>query len=142
MKEKIEEVIMKKNWSLTDILDMDNSVSNVVQEVIADMTTEEKYLLVKDIEYGGPNDITVGHIVSIVVREELTLIAKQIFNSYLKTAQVNFDDKMDKEKTGKPKTVVEDIPKTTEDKITTLKQRIREDSKQLDDKEMREQGMI
>jgi hypothetical protein len=142
MREKIEEVIMKKNWSLSDILDMDNSVSNIVQEVIADMTTEEKYLLVKDIEYGGPNDITVGQIVSIVVREELTLIAKQIFNSYLKTAQVNFDDKMDKRKTKKPKTVVEDIPETTEDKIMTLKQKIREDSKQLDDKEMREQGMI
>ena len=142
MREKIEEVIMKKNWSLSDILDMDNSVSNIVQEVITDMTTEEKYLLVKDIEYGGPNDITVGQIVSIVVREELTLVAKQIFNSYLKTAQVNFNDKMDKRKTKKPKTVVEDIPETTEDKIMTLKQRIREDSKQLDDKEMREQGMI
>tara|TARA_R100000664_G_C2725487_1_gene117584 strand:+ start:589 stop:1017 length:429 start_codon:yes stop_codon:yes gene_type:complete len=142
MREKIEEVIMKKNWSLSDILDMDRSVENVVQEVITDMTTEEKYLLVKDIEYGGPNDITVGQIVSIVVREELTLVAKQIFNSYLKTAQVNFDDKMDKRKTKKPKTVVEDIPETTEDKIMTLKQRIREDSKQLDDKEMREQGMI
>ena len=142
MREKIEEVIMKKNWSLSDILDMDNSVSNIVQEVITDMTTEEKYLLVKDIEYGGPNDITVGQIVSIVVREELTLVAKQIFNSYLKTAQVNFNDKMDKRKTKKPKTVVEDIPETTEDKIMTLKQKIREDSKQLDDKEMREQGMI
>ena len=142
MREKIEEVIMKKNWSLSDILDMDNSVSNIVQEVITDMTTEEKYLLVKDIEYGGPNDIIVGQIVSIVVREELTLVAKQIFNSYLKTAQVNFNDKMDKRKTKKPKTVVEDIPETTEDKIMTLKQRIREDSKQLDDKEMREQGMI
>ena len=118
---------------------MDNSVSNIVQEVITDMTTEEKYLLVKDIEYGGPNDITVGQIVSIVVREELTLVAKQIFNSYLKTAQVNFNDKMDKRKT---KTVMEDIPETTEDKIMTLKQRIRQDSKQLDDKEMREQGMI
>ena len=37
---------------------------------------------------------------------------------------------------------MEDIPETTEDKIMTLKQRIRQDSKQLDDKEMREQGMI
>ena len=46
---------------------------------------------------------------------------------------------MDKRKT---KTVMEDIPETTEDKIMTLKQRIRQDSKQLDDKEMREQGMI
>ena len=142
MKEKIEEVIIKKNWSLSDILDMDSSVENVVQEVITDMSIEDKYELIKTIRVTDVYDMTVAEMISTICRERLSLIAKQVFNSYLKTAQVNFDDKMGKEKTKKPKTVVEDIPKTTEDKITTLKQRIREDSKQLDDKEMREQGMI
>jgi hypothetical protein len=138
VKERIEDIIMKKNWTLSDILDIESSIGNVVQEVIMDMTIEEKYYLAENVEFVRdeyPEEVTMGNIISMVVRERLTVIAKQVFNEHLKTAKVNFNDKV-------PKKVLEPVQDTTEDKIKTLKQKIREDSKQLDEKEKKDLGMV
>jgi hypothetical protein len=150
MKERIEEIIMKKNWTLSDILDMDSSVGNVVQEVIVDLTIEEKYYLAENVQFNRdeyPEEITMGHIISMVVREKLTMIAKQVFNEHLKTAKVNFNDnnntdRVDENNDKKSKKVLEPIPESTEDKIKTLKQKIREDSKQLNEKEKKDLGLV
>ena len=67
MKERIKEIIMKKNWTLSDILDMDSSVNNVVQEVIVNLTIEEKYYLVEDVDFlrdEYPDEVPMGKIIS------------------------------------------------------------------------------
>tara|TARA_R110002020_G_scaffold256284_6_gene469954 strand:- start:4490 stop:4927 length:438 start_codon:yes stop_codon:yes gene_type:complete len=145
VKERIENIIMKKNWTLSDILDIESSIGNVVQEVIMDITIEEKYYLAENVEFirdEYPEEITMGHIISMVVRERLTVIAKQVFNEHLKTAKVNFNDNVDEKQSTKPKTVLEPVPESTEDKIKTLKQKIREDSKQLNQEEKKDLGMV
>ena len=145
MKGRIKEIIMKKNWTLSDILDMDSSVNNVVQEVIVNLTIEEKYYLVEDVDFlrdEYPDEVPMGKIISMVVRERLTFIAKQVFNEHLKTAKVNFNDKVDENKNTEPKRVLAPVQETTEDKIKTLKQKIREDSKQLSQEEKKDLGMV
>ena len=76
-----------------------------------------------------------------------------VVNQYLKEAKVKFDgnnnnDNMDSRKDREIEMVDEtkveqllDIPSEYE-KILTLKERIKKDSKRLDEKEMKEKGMI
>ena len=59
-------------------------------------------------------------------------------NKYLKDAKVNFITR-EKDNTVVHKEIVEPEP---DNKIQSLKERIRKDSKQLDEAEMKEQGMI
>ena len=54
----------------------------------------------------------------------------------------NNTNRISEENVDRNKEVVEPISENTEDKITTLKERIRQDAKRLDEKDMREQGMI
>ena len=153
----IEERVLSKEWTLNDVLNMDKSVDLVVQDLIDEMDVETKYLIVKDIDYSAMSNeiITVGHIVSIVLREELTNMVSFIVNKYLKEAKVKFNDNnnrvdMVKEIVLEDKNVVEEdeeelsvnVESPNRDKIITLKERIRNDTKQLGEKEKKELGMI
>ena len=72
-----------------------------------------------------------------------------VMTNYLKTAKVEFNDINNNTNNSNKKQLEENevvdkeenIP-NQEEKFTTLKQRIREDSKRLDEKEMKKQGMI
>ena len=137
----IEDTVLSRDWSLNDVLNMDKTVDSIVQELINSMDYETKYLIVKDYEWGGENDIKISEIISYALREELSDMVSFIVNQYLKEAKVSFNDNNNT----KPKVVeevVEEKEPTQEDKITTLKERIRQDTKQLDDKDKRELGMI
>ena len=69
-----------------------------------------------------------------------------IVNRYLKTAQVKFNEgsiqnkKLDSLPEKQLGTVDENV--NADEKIVTLKEKIRKDSKMLSEKEMKEQGMI
>ena len=141
----IEDTVLSRDWSLNDVLNMDNTVDSIVQELIDSMDYETKYLIVKDAEFsfsGIPKKImTVGEIISIVLREELSDMVSFIVNQYLKEAKVSFNDN-NNTKPEVVKEVVKEKEPTQEDKIMTLKERIRQDTKQLDDKDKKEMGMI
>jgi hypothetical protein len=139
----IEDTVLSRDWSLNDVLNMDNTVDSIVQELIDSMDSETKYLIVKDTEFRAIHKemITVGEIISIVLREELSDMVSFIVNQYLKEAKVSFNDN-NNTKPEVVEEVVEEKEPTQEDKIMTLKERIRQDTKQLDDKDKKELGMI
>jgi hypothetical protein len=143
----IEDTVLARDWSLNDVLDMDKTVDSIVQELINSMDIETKYLIVKDsIVHDKEGEVSVGQIISMVLREELIDMVSFIVNQYLKEAKVSFNDNnsksnMDKEKVEKPKRMEEnkdkkllDVP-SQDEKIITLKERIRQDSKKLDEKD-------
>ncbi len=150
----IEDTVLARDWSLNDVLDMDKTVDSIVQELINSMDIETKYLIVKDsIVHDKEGEVSVGQIISMVLREELIDMVSFIVNQYLKEAKVSFNDNnsksnMDKEKVEKPKRMEEnkdkkllDVP-SQDEKIITLKERIRQDSKKLDEKDMKDMGLI
>ena len=135
----IEDTVLSRDWSLNDVLNMDNTVDSIVQELIDSMDYETKYLIVKDYIWRGES--RVSEIISHALRDELSDMVSFIVNQYLKEAKVSFNDNNNT----KPKVVeevVEEKETTQEDKIMTLKERIRQDTKQLDDKDKKEMGMI
>ena len=138
----IEDTVLSRDWSLNDVLNMDNTVDSIVQELIDSMDYETKYLIVKDYEWQhNQGDIKISEIISYALRDELSDMVSFIVNQYLKEAKVSFNDNNNT----KPKVVeevVEEKETTQEDKIMTLKERIRQDTKQLDDKDKKEMGMI
>ena len=139
----IEDTVLSREWSLNDVLNMDKTVDSIVQELIDSMDSETKYLIVRDTEYSAISNeiITVGEIISIVLREELSDMVSFIVNQYLKEAKVSFNDN-NNTKPEVVEEVVEEKEPTQEDKIMTLKERIRQDTKQLDDKDKKKMGMI
>ena len=136
---ELDELITNKEWTLNDILEMDKTVEGLVQELIDGMNIETKYSIVKDQTFNSEASYSVGEIISIVLRAELSDMVLVTVNKYLKTATVNLSKQntktvevVNKEKVDKPK----------EDKIVSLKEQIKKDVKQLDNKEMKEKGMI
>ena len=149
----IEDEIMNRSWSLNDVLEMDNTVDEIVQGLITDMDIETKYHIVKDVEWGGENDISVKQIISMALREELKTMVSFVVNRYLKDAKVSFNDnnntdKLDKKKDGKSEVVVENkveqpvvIP-SQDEKIMTLKERIKQDTKEMSSLDKKRAGLI
>ena len=135
----IEDTVLARDWSLNDVLNMDNTVDSIVQELIDSMDYETKYLIVKDYIWRGES--RVSEIISHALRDELSDMVSFIVNQYLKEAKVSFNDN-NNTKPKVVKKVVQEKEPTQEDKITTLKERIRQDTKQLDDKDKKEMGMI
>tara|TARA_R110002012_G_scaffold58829_1_gene153011 strand:+ start:3754 stop:4191 length:438 start_codon:yes stop_codon:yes gene_type:complete len=134
----ILDVIMSREWTLNDVLVMDETVEVLVQELIDGMEIETKYNIVKDTYENRDSRLTVGEIISKVLRQKLSDMVSVTVNKYLKDAKVNFITR-EKDNTVVHKEIVEPEP---DNKIQSLKERIRKDSKQLDEAEMKEQGMI
>lgn len=150
----IEDTILNREWTLNDVLNMNDTIDVVVQELINQMDIETKYLIVKDsIVHDKEGEVSVGQIIATVLREELSDMVSFVVNQYLKEAKVSFNDNdsksnMDKEKVEKPKRMEKnkdkkllDVP-SQDEKIITLKERIRLDSKKLDEKDMQDMGLI
>tara|TARA_R110002051_G_scaffold306626_1_gene377305 strand:+ start:215 stop:676 length:462 start_codon:yes stop_codon:yes gene_type:complete len=142
----IEDEIMSREWTLNDVLDMDKTVEDIVQNLIVGMDIESKYDIVKDIKY---NEITLGELFTEQCRVELSNMVQFVVNNYLKTAKVEFNDTINNDKK-KNKTVEVMVEKKDEqllednqnEKIITLKQRINNDTKQLDENEKKKLGMV
>ena len=145
----IEDEIMSREWTLNDVLNMDKTVADIVQKLIMGMDIESKYDIVKDTQIrkdGKYNEITLGELFTEHCRLELSEMVQFIVNRYLKTAQVKFNEgsiqnkKLDSLPEKQLGTVDENV--NADEKIVTLKEKIRKDSKMLSEKEMKEQGMI
>ena len=152
----IEDKILNRDWTLNDVLNMDETIDIVVQELIDEMDIETKYLIVKDVKVKdavNTNDITVANVISKALREELSDMVSFVVNQYLKEAKVKFDDNnstdnMVNNKNTEIKMVDEKeveqllVNPSKDEKILTLKERIRKDSKRLNEQEMKDKGMI
>lgn len=142
----IEDVVLAKEWTLNDVLNMDRSIDDIVQVLINQMDAETKLLIIKDTEYSAMSNeiITMGTIISMVLREELSDMVSFIVNQYLKEAKVSFNDNNNKKRVEKVEKEVgrpEDNTKQDE-KIVSLKERIKQDTQHLTTKDMKKKGMI
>jgi len=136
---EIEDRIMSRDWTLNDVLNMEDTVDIIVQELIDSLDYETKYLIVKDYEWQqNQGDVKISEIISYALREELSDMVSFIVNQYLKEAKVSFNNNT------KPKVIeeVKEEKETQEDKIITLKERIKQDTKKLSEKEMKKKGLI
>ena len=141
----IEDAVLAKEWTLDNVLNMDESIEDVVEVLIKGMDITTKYSIVKDVEYMGEyEDHTVGEIISFMLRYELTNMVSFIVNRYLKTARVSFDDNNDKKRVEKVEKKVERLEDNTnqDGKVVSLKDRMKQDTKQLTTSDMKKKGMI
>ena len=147
----IEGEIMSREWTLNDVLDMDKTVADIVQKLITGMDIESKYDIVKDIlirKDGKYNEITLGELFTDHCRLELGKMVGFVVNNYLKTAKVEFNE----EKTNKiyeepmeelkKKLVRDEVIVEEDEKVLTLKERIRKDTKQMTEEQKKKAGMI
>ena len=148
---EIEDEILSREWTLNDVLDMDRTVDDIVQKLITGMDISSKYEIIKDVVL--PSEITLGELITNQCRLELSDMVQFVVNNYLKTAKVEFNDNnnnsnLDNTKVEQSKRLEEnkdekllDVP-SQDEKIITLKERIRQETKRLDKDDMKEQGMI
>ena len=145
---ELDELITNKEWTLNDILNMDETVDDLVQDLIDKMDIQTKYDIVKNLcvsVKGVKYDIPVKEIISDVLREKLSETVSVTVNKYLKTATVNFskdDEEVVELSNDISDLIVEETNTENEKPIKTLKDKIREDVKQLDKDEMKKKGMI
>ena len=142
----IEDVVLAKEWTLNDVLNMDKSIDAIVQVLIKQVDAETKLLIIKDTEYSPMSNeiLPMGQIISMVLREELSDMVSFIVNQYLKEAKVSFNDNNNKKRVEKVEKEVgrpEDNTKQDE-KIVSLKERIKQDTQHLTTKDMKKKGMI
>ena len=145
----IEDLIMRKDWTLNDILHKDETVSEIVQNLIQGMDNAQLYRIAMDcILTEQEIGMSVAKAATINCRAELTSMVQFILNKYLKTAKVEFDEEKSnkiyeepmeelKEKLARDEVIVEE-----DGKVLTLKERIRADTKQLSEEEKKKAGLI
>tara|TARA_R110000744_G_scaffold34094_4_gene79718 strand:+ start:4387 stop:4875 length:489 start_codon:yes stop_codon:yes gene_type:complete len=145
----IEDLIMRKDWTLNDILHKDETVSEIVQSLIHEMDNDQLYRIAMDcILTEQEIGMSVAKATMINCRAELTSMVQFILNKYLKTAKVEFnegesnkiyEEPMEelKEKLARDEVIVEE-----DAKVLTLKERIRKDTKQMTEEQKKKAGMI
>ena len=141
----IEDKIMEIQWTLHDIIHKEDIISVLAKELMSDMDIETKYFIICDTEIpsGKMSFAKAIHNKTFSILEEW-ITAK--LSMYLKTATVNFNvepieelESFIKESEGKLES--DEGSNEENEKVMTLKERIKLDTKQLDDNEMKKRGM-
>ncbi len=141
----IEDKIMERQWTLNDIINKEDIVSQLAKELISDMNIETKYYIVCDTDLPkGQMSFAKAIHNRTFDRLEEWITAK--LSMYLKTATVNLNDKpmeLLEEHLERTETELETVKGSVseDEKILSLKDRIRADTKQLGKKEMKKRGM-
>ena len=140
----IEDEIMLRDWTLNDILNKEKTVEEIVQKLIMGMDIESKYDIVKDTYENKNSSLTVGEIISKVLRQKLSDMVSITLNKYLKSAKVKFNDEGSNKIYEEPMEELEQSSVRNEEdvKVVTLKERIRADTKQMTEEEKKRAGMI
>jgi hypothetical protein len=131
----IEDKIMERQWTLNDIINKEDIVSELARELISGMDTE--------IPKG---EMSFAKAIYNRTFDKLEEWITAKLSMYLKTATVNFNDEpiealesFIEESEGE---LESDKDSNDEDeKVMTLKERIKLDTKQLNDNEMKKRGM-
>ena len=142
----IEDVVLNKEWTLNDVLNMDKSIDDIVQVLITQMDAETKLLIIEGTNYNPMSNeiLPMGQIISMVLREDLSDMVSFIVNQYLKEAKVSFNDSNNKERVEEVNDEMERPEDNTkqDEKIVSLKDRIKQDTKHLTTNDMKKKGMI
>ena len=141
----IEDKIMERQWTLNDIINKEDIVSELARELISGMDIETKYFIVCDTEI-PKGEMSFAKAIYNRTFDKLEEWITAKLSMYLKTATVNFNDEpiealesFIKESEGE---LESDKDSNDEDeKVMTLKERIKLDTKQLNDNEMKKRGM-
>ena len=142
----IEDKIMERQWTLNDIINKEDIVSELARELIYDMDIETKYYIVCDTEIPkGKMSFAKAIYSRTFDRLEEWITAK--LSKYLKTATVNFNEEepmeLLEEHLERTETKLETVEGSVseDEKVMSLKDRIRADTKQLNKDEMKRRGM-
>jgi len=137
----IEEAIQQRVWTINDILNAEDITVSIVDSLINGMDNSTKWSIVKESELA--NDM------SLHLRKELNSMVSFVLNNFLKKATVDFGGERDVKETKEIQEPDERQVETdtgnmveTENKVMTLKERIRQDTKLLSDKDKKKAGMI
>jgi len=137
----IEEAIQQRVWTINDILNADDITVSIVDSLINGMDNSTKWSIVKESELA--NDM------SLHLRKELNSMVSFVLNNFLKKATVDFGGERDVKETKEIQEPDERQVETdtgnmveTEPKVMTLKERIRQDTKLMSDKDKKKAGMI
>ena len=135
----IEDAIHQRVWTISDILNADDITENIVDELINGMDDETKWRIVKSTDLASE--------MSVHLRKELNNMVSFVLTKFLKTATVDFG--------GEKNETIEEIQGTNDrqvetdtaslgesEKIMTLKERIRLDTKLMDEKDKKDAGLI
>lgn len=135
----IEDAIQQRVWTINDILNADSITESIVDELIDSMDDATKWTIVKK--------STLANEMSKYLRKELNTMVSFVLTNFLKTATVDFG--------GEKHEVVEEIQEPDErqveadtgslgetEKVMTLKERIRLDTKLMDEKDKKNAGLI
>ena len=145
----IEDVIMNREWTLDDIVNLHDTVYNISKELVEDMDVETLFFItcdtiVAEIEF--MDDTTMGQHTYSLARIIVTKMVKTAMNEYMKTAKVKFND-IDNTDTDEvvEEPNVETLSPMAEDKNEIsqgLKDVMKADVKQLSKEDMEKMGMI
>lgn len=137
----IEDAIQQRVWTINDILNADDITVSIVDSLINGMDNSTKWSIVKGSELA--NDM------SLHLRKELNSMVSFVLNNFLKKATVDFGGERDVKETKEIQEPDERQVETdtgnmveTEPKVMTLKERIRQDTKLMSDKDKKKAGMI
>lgn len=134
----IEDAIMQRVWTINDILNADEVTESIVDTLVNDMDDSTKWNILKDTD--------LANEMSIYLRKQLTTMVSYVLTHFLKDATVDFGgDKHEIQEVQEPdvKQVETDTRSMDEDeKILTLKERIRLDTKLMDEKDKKNAGLI
>lgn len=135
----IEDAIQQRVWTINDILNADSITESIVDELIDSMDDATKWTIVKK--------STLANDMSKYLRKELNTMVSFVLTNFLKTATVDFG--------GEKHEVVEEVQESVErqvetdkgslgepEKVMTLKERIRLDTKLMDEKDKKNAGLI
>tara|TARA_R100000734_G_scaffold15042_1_gene11202 strand:+ start:186 stop:665 length:480 start_codon:yes stop_codon:yes gene_type:complete len=142
----IEDKIMERQWTLTDIINKEDIVSELAKELISGMDIETKYFIICDTDL-PKGEMSFAKAIYNRTFDKLEEWITAKLAKYLKTATVNFNDEPIEEINKEMEEELEGELERLEDgsdeneKIVTLKDRIKLDTKQLTDEEMRKRGM-
>jgi hypothetical protein len=136
----IENAIHKRIWTINDILNADDISESIVDELIKDMDDGIKWRIVKSTDLGKEQ-------MSIYLRKELNNMVSFVLTKFLRTATVDFggekNEKIEEIQGNDDRQVETDTGSLGEsEKMMTLKERIRLDTKLMDEKEKKNAGLI
>tara|TARA_Y100000593_G_scaffold17268_1_gene34571 strand:+ start:36015 stop:36479 length:465 start_codon:yes stop_codon:yes gene_type:complete len=143
----IEDIIMNREWTLDDIVNLHDTVYNISKELVDDMDVETLFFITADeqvLPVENPEQ-TIGQLLHSKARVLVTQMVKKAMNEYMKTAKVKFNDIDNNTDEVVEEPNVETLSPEPEDKNEIsegLKEVMNADVKQLSKKDMERMGMI
>lgn len=142
----IEERIMERQWTLNDIINKQDIVSELARKLLSEMDIDTMYWIVCDTNI-PKGTMSFAKAIGDTAFERLEEWITAKLSVYLKTATVNFNEETEKEiekQLDESKGELEGLEDNTnkDEKIITLKERIKTDTHQLTEEEMKKKGMI